>query len=112
MRVLSVCGVSLSGKTTTIEHISLGHYYPLPVLVEARTYKEFTVTLMRRSLEEAKVLAEDMLDWRISVDIGETAELAGKQVEFLEYNPEALVVRAVVAVVEDIAEQRMVMPNY
>jgi len=98
-------------RTLTTEHISLGHYYPLPIAVDIRTYKEFTTTRMQRSTEEAKVLAEEMLAWRISVDIGEAGQVIDKNMEFIETNYDALIVRATVAVIEDIAEQRLVAPN-
>ncbi|MCL2674092.1 MAG: sporulation protein YqfD [Defluviitaleaceae bacterium] len=100
-------------RTFTTEHVSIGRYYPLPIAVDVRTYKEFTATRMQRSMEEAKALAEDMLAWRISVDIGETSQVIDKNIEFLETNYDALIVRATVAVIEDIAEQRMrfMVPN-
>ncbi|MCL2618298.1 MAG: sporulation protein YqfD [Defluviitaleaceae bacterium] len=93
-------------RRTYSRNVGIGQYYPLPVKVVSRRYSEFVETTHRRELEEAKALAEAVLESRIEAVVSPQAEIVGRRVDFLEHNPGALLVRAAVAAVEDIGEQR------
>jgi len=91
--------------------LSLGLHYPLPATIVTRTYREFTATYVQRTPEEARALAEAILDSRISAELPETTHVIDRQVSFYEHNPGALIIRAAVAAIEDIAEKRLMLPN-
>jgi len=104
-------GFTSYSRKTTVNHVSIGRYYALPVVIESRRYSEFTETRYTRTPEQTQALAEVILQSRIAATLSPTAEIADTRVEFLTHNPGALIVRAVVAAVEDIGEQRLAVSN-
>ena len=102
-------GFESYSRTSAASHLRIGRYYPLPVIVESHTYREFIMTRHQRSIDESKALAETILDSRVAAVLDSGAKIIDRRVDFLERNPGALMVRAVVAVVEDIAQQRLVV---
>ncbi|MCL2853408.1 MAG: sporulation protein YqfD [Defluviitaleaceae bacterium] len=94
-------------RSTSTENVSIGRYYPLPIIVESNTYREFVLTQHQRSPDESKALAETILESRITAIIDPCAEIIDKRIDFLEHSPSALIVRAVVAALEDIGQQQL-----
>ena len=102
-------GFESYSRTSATKHLSVGRYYPLPFIIESHTYSEFIMTRHQRGIDESKALAETILDSRLTAIINPHAEIVDRRVDFLEHNPGALIVRAVVAVLEDIAQQRLIV---
>jgi len=88
-------------RSVAYNQLSFGQDYPLPVILTTCTYREFNPAVRTRTADEAKALAEKMINARIIREFDFAADIVDKSVAIQE-TPDKLVVKALITTNERI----------
>ena len=96
-------GIGFLNYDRSVNHTQLrfGEDYPLPVIWQTITYREFEPASRTRTIEEAGELAEKMLNARIIREFDFSADIVDKSIA-LQETPEKLIVKALITTNERI----------
>jgi len=98
--------IEYTDYTRSVSHrqFSFGEDYPLPVILITYTYREFDPVVRTRTYDEAKELAEKMVNARIIREFDFAADIIDKSVAIQE-TPEKVIVRALITTNERIDQE-------
>ena len=92
--------------TRSVNHsqLSFGEDYPLPIILLTTTYREFTPLQRTRTMDEAKDLAEKMINARIIREFDFAADIIDKSIAIQE-TQDKLIVKALITTNERIDQE-------
>jgi hypothetical protein len=93
--------------THEVNRVNFGADYPLPFAFFSDTFREFVPEETRRSHEEAEIMGRTALDARLLRDLPEDSRVLDIEITAEEMG-DALVITALVAVIEPIGESRTI----
>ena len=91
-------------RSVSYNQLNFGEDYPLPVILMTYTYREFNLAERTRSIDEAKELAEKMVNARIIREFDFAADIIDKSIAIQE-TPEKLIVNALITTNERIDKE-------
>ncbi len=97
-------------KTLSEHRLNFGKNYPLPVVGVKEQYSEFVNVEHSRSVEQAKELANLLLEQKLSVDFPAVAEIVDKNISFTEYD-DRVELNAVITTIESIGITQTAQPG-
>lgn len=102
-------GFALYTLTTSLHTLALSPDHPLPITLATHTYRELIEAHHQRDTDQAKHLAEILINSHIITKLDINADIVDRQTHFLEYSPSELWVRTVITTIEDIGLPSLVV---
>lgn len=88
-------------KITSRTQLNLGENYPLPIIFFKETYKGFVYKEKTRNIEQAKELAEIIINARLIREFDISTDIIDKKIDYIQY-PDSLKINAVITTIERI----------
>ncbi len=91
-------------RSSSYNQLDLGKQYPLPLIIVTDTYKEFVPIKKKRTLEDCKKIANQVILLRIIKEFDFDVDIVDKRVNIVE-TKDGILVKSVLTVVEKIGTQ-------